>query len=102
MGMLLESVGAVPTSVDLLGGHPLRNFYLVPTTITRRDLGISLVEKLGLSIILAGECVDVLFLALRETILKGNRIEARGFGTWVVKTVKARDNARNPRTGETV
>jgi len=43
---------------------------------------------------------DSLFEAMRKTLIEGNRIEIRGFGTMEVRETKAKPNARNPRTGE--
>lgn len=38
---------------------------------------------------------------MTESIIQGDRIEARGFGVFEVKKTNPR-NARNPRTGEPV
>jgi len=51
---------------------------------------------------LTHEAMDALFSAMREELTKGNRIEIRGFGVWLVKATKAKPAARNPKTGEVV
>lgn len=45
--------------------------------------------------------VDALFEALSEALVRGEKIELRGFGSFRVKTYKAREG-KNPMTGETV
>ncbi len=45
--------------------------------------------------------VDALFDALREAMIRGDRIEFRGFGVFLVKPRK-RGIGRNPRTGHEV
>lgn len=46
--------------------------------------------------------VECLFGAMRESLIRGDRIEIRGFGVLGVKPTKAKPAARNPRTGEVV
>ena len=45
--------------------------------------------------------VDAVFDAMRTSMMKGDRIELRGFGVFQVKPRK-RGVGRNPRTGEPV
>jgi integration host factor subunit beta len=45
--------------------------------------------------------VDALFGAMTFALVKGDRVELRGFGTFSVKERQAR-TGRNPRTGQTV
>lgn len=45
--------------------------------------------------------VDMIFEHMKEKLLKGEKIELRGFGNFKVKARNARI-ARNPKTGETV
>ena len=70
-------------------------------TVTKRDLAGVLAEEAGLKKALASRCADALFEAMTESIIRGDRIEVRGFGAWEVKETKAK-NGRNPRTGEKV
>ena len=71
-------------------------------TTTKKDLALRISEKLGVKKQLAYEVVDTLFKAMRESLIKGNRIEIRGFGVLGVKNTKPKPAARNPRTGEIV
>jgi nucleoid DNA-binding protein len=45
--------------------------------------------------------VDSFLEALKDSLIKGNHIELRGFGTFNLKVRKPR-NGRNPKTGDTV
>lgn len=71
-------------------------------TISKADLTRALAGELGASKTLAKQLVDIFFKLLTETIIEGNRIEARGFGVFEVKKTNAKPSARNPRTGERV
>ena len=71
-------------------------------TITKRDLAHQVAETTGTKQTTALEAVDCLFDAMRETMIKGNRIEIRGFGAFTVKDTKAKPAARNPKTGEMI
>lgn len=45
--------------------------------------------------------VDTVFEQITEALVRGNRVELRGFGAFSVKHRESR-TGRNPRTGETV
>ncbi len=45
--------------------------------------------------------IDVIFDAITDTLVKGDRVEIRGFGSFKVKQRDAR-MGRNPKTGEEV
>ena len=45
--------------------------------------------------------VNSVFESMTEALCEGDRIEIRGFGSFVVKNRKAREG-RNPKTGEIV
>jgi len=49
----------------------------------------------------ASKIVNVFFDTISEAILRGERVELRGFGVFDVKVREARI-ARNPKNGETV
>lgn len=49
----------------------------------------------------AEEAVEALFTAMKEALKRGERIELRNFGVFIVKARK-RGIGRNPRTGEEV
>lgn len=58
-------------------------------------------EKTGVPKMRAEQAVDALFHSMKEALTRGERIELRGFGVFVVKPRK-RGVGRNPRTGEEV
>ena len=58
-------------------------------------------EKGGLSMKVAKEVVNTFFDAHIEAILKDERIEIRGFGSFVNKAYEAY-TGRNPKTGEKI
>ncbi|MGO8991654.1 MAG: HU family DNA-binding protein [bacterium] len=58
-------------------------------------------EKTSIELKAAKVIVDTFFDAIRESLEKGDRIEIRGFGTFVVRHYGAY-KGRNPKTGEIV
>ena len=71
-------------------------------TITRKDLVQAVAEANGSTAALAGQMLEAFLGALSDAIVRGHRIEIRGFGTFTVKNTNPRPGARNPRTGERV
>ena len=71
-------------------------------TVTKKDLAKTVAQAVSSRNNTAQKAVDALFIAMREELIKGNRIEIRGFGVLDVKDTKAKPAARNPRTGEVV
>ena len=49
----------------------------------------------------AAELCDAVFETIAGAVRKNKRFSYPGFGTWVIRTRKAR-TGRNPRTGETL
>lgn len=69
--------------------------------ITKQDL-ISGVSKLtGVTQADVKLAVEEFLTAVADTLIKGNNIEIRGFGTFLTKVRKPRP-ARNPKTGDVV
>ena len=60
-----------------------------------------LAEKGDVQQIVAREVVDTVFDTLSAALVKGQRIEVRGFGSFMNRRYKAY-TGRNPRTGESV
>lgn len=58
-------------------------------------------DETGVPKLKAEEVVDALFNSMKDALAKGDRIELRGFGVFIVKPRK-RGVGRNPRTGEEV
>jgi integration host factor subunit beta len=46
--------------------------------------------------------VDIMFGTISESLVKHKPVELRDFGRFSIKTIKARYNARNPKTGEII
>ncbi len=64
---------------------------LIDTVSTKTGRGKAEVESV----------VESVFDAIAETLGSNERVDLRGFGSFVVKDKKARQG-RNPRTGETI
>jgi integration host factor subunit beta len=58
-------------------------------------------EKSNVTQKVAKVIVDTLFDGMKESLVKGDRIEIRGFGSFVVRSYEAY-KGRNPKTGEVV
>lgn len=65
------------------------------------DLVNYVAETTGVPKMKAEEAIDILFKSMKEALARGERIELRGFGVFVVKPRKC-GVGRNPRTGEEV
>ncbi len=46
--------------------------------------------------------ISSIFRHIEDNLIEGNTVEIRNFGRWSLKTLKARYNSRNPKTGEIV
>ena len=69
--------------------------------VIKLDIINRVAEKTGVPKMKAEQAVDALFHSMKEALTRGERIELRGFGVFVVKPRK-RGVGRNPRTGEEV
>ena len=58
-------------------------------------------ERNKIQLNVAKVIVDTIFNGMSESLEKGERIEIRGFGTFVVRHYRAY-KGRNPKTGESV
>lgn len=70
-------------------------------TVIKLDIVNRVAERTGVPKMKAEQAVDALFHSMKEALTRGERIELRGFGVFVVKPRK-RGVGRNPRTGEEV
>jgi integration host factor subunit beta len=71
-------------------------------TTTKKDLALEIAKETGCRKSLASKMVDSMFSAMRNSLIKGDRIEIRGFGVFQVKDTKPKPAARNPRTGDVI
>ena len=69
--------------------------------VIKLDIINHVAERTGVPKMKAEIAVEALFDAMKEAMKKGERIELRGFGVFVVKPRK-RGIGRNPRTGTEV
>ena len=67
----------------------------------KSDLVDKVMEAVDLPKPKATDAVNALFEGMKEALLRGDRIELRGFGVFQVKPRK-RGIGRNPRTGKEV
>jgi DNA-binding protein HU-beta len=69
--------------------------------VIKLDIVNRVADRTGVPKMKAEQAVDALFHSMKEALARGERIELRGFGVFVVKPRK-RGVGRNPRTGEEV
>ena len=69
--------------------------------MNKSDLYYKLAEAQGIPVDESIKVVDAFFKALSEALLRGDRVEIRGFCSWQPKEYKGYIG-RNPMTGETV
>ena len=67
--------------------------------MTKSDLMNRLTEEKGFSLSTAKEIVDIFFDDMTQALIKGDRVEIRGLGSFKVKAYKGY-TGRNPKTGE--
>ena len=65
------------------------------------DIINRLADETGIPKLKAEQAVEALFTSMKDALSRGDRIELRGFGVFIVKPRK-RGVGRNPRTGEEV
>ena len=62
------------------------------------DLMNRLAEEKGFPLSTARETVDIFFEDMTQALIKGDRVELRGFGSFMVKAYRGY-TGRNPKTG---
>ncbi len=67
----------------------------------KHDIVVRVASRLKITKVKAEVAVDSVINALRQAMRRGERIELRGFGVFVVKPRKS-GIGRNPRTGDEV
>jgi integration host factor subunit beta len=66
--------------------------------MNKSDLILDLAQKCEISPKVAAEVVDLFFNSMGEALERGDRVEIRGFGSFVSKRYGAYEG-RNPKTG---
>lgn len=69
--------------------------------MTKADLINLVSEKAGITRVKAETVVNTIFDCMVESLMKNDRIEIRGFGSFVNRSYDAYQG-RNPRTGEVI
>lgn len=69
--------------------------------MTKGDLVNAVAKAAGLKKTAAGDAVDAIFENLARAIRKDKRFQVPGFGTFTVRSRKAR-KGRNPQTGDEI
>ena len=69
--------------------------------MTKADLINKIAEKTNITRVKAETVVNTIFDSMIEALMRDDRIEIRGFGSFVNRKYDAR-KGRNPRTGEVI
>lgn len=69
--------------------------------MNKSGLVLKVAEKVQLPKKKAEEVVDLIFKAMEDALAKGDRVEIRGLGSFVVREYGSY-KGRNPRTGESI
>jgi len=69
--------------------------------MTKADLVNAVAKAAGPNKTIAGDAVDAIFDSLARAIKKDKRFQVPGFGTFTVRSRKAR-KGRNPQTGDEI
>ena len=69
--------------------------------MNKSELIQKLVQECGLSNDEAALCVSIFIDEMKKSLLEGNRVEIRGFGSFKMKEYEGY-TGRNPKTGEKV
>lgn len=69
--------------------------------MNKSDLVEILSKRAEITVRRAAEVVDLIFDEMSAELVKGNRIEIRGFGSFVIKNYEAY-TGRNPKTKEKI
>ena len=69
--------------------------------MNKSEMVEALAAKKGISFKKAEEIINTVFETMTNALLQGDRIEIRGFGSFVVNEYKAY-TGRNPKTGEAI
>ena len=69
--------------------------------MNKSEMVEALAVKKGISFKKAEEIINTVFETMTNALLEGDRIEIRGFGSFVVNDYKAY-TGRNPKTGDSI
>lgn len=69
--------------------------------MVKSELVEKLAERADITLLRSEEIVDLFFVAIIDALAKGDRVEIRGFGAFMVREYKTYEG-RNPKTGEKI
>lgn len=69
--------------------------------MNKSDLIVALAKEADLPLRKAEEIVNLIFETMSQALIDGDRIEIRGFGSFMVKEYKGY-TGRNPKTGDRI
>jgi DNA-binding protein HU-beta len=92
-------VGSYNAALAKTDSQSFQTKSLAEAKVIKLDIVNQVADKTGVPKIKAEVAVESLFEAMKKALQRGERIELRGFGVFVVKPRK-RGVGRNPRTGE--
>jgi integration host factor subunit alpha len=69
--------------------------------VTRKELALSVTEKLGVSQRNSAQIVDTVFATMKSSLINGESIKLVQFGSLIVRKKSPR-RGRNPQTGESM
>ncbi|MBI5300362.1 MAG: integration host factor subunit beta [Deltaproteobacteria bacterium] len=69
--------------------------------MNKSELVLKVAEKLSLTKKKAEDVVELIFDSMTNALLKGDRVEIRGLGSFMVRHYNSY-KGRNPRTGESI
>ncbi len=69
--------------------------------MVKSELIENLAERADITLAKAEEIVDLFFDSVTDTLVKGGRVEIRGFGAFTVREYKSYEG-RNPKSGEKI
>ena len=69
--------------------------------MNKHDLCRRLAEETDIPLYVAQDVVNLFYCEMKDALVRGERIEIRGFGSFTVRKYKAY-TGRNPQTGELV
>jgi integration host factor subunit alpha len=69
--------------------------------VTRKELAVSVTEKLGISQRNSAQIVDTVFATMKSILINGESIKLVQFGSLIVRKKSPR-RGRNPQTGESM
>lgn len=67
--------------------------------MTRSELIEKLAEAKNINPVVAEQAVLTMIEAMKDTLVAGDRIEIRGFGSFEIREYSGRTSARNPKSG---